>query len=122
MNLIYKKNSAPEHFCFNCEQETFLRCGKLPENIRLCNIDVYHELITMLDGIPKEYRKDMKIVIMRKDRNANEWYAWLCKTHIAVDTCNDCNINDLKFADVLNFLSYYEIQSEIRYDYFLDCD
>ena len=54
MNLIYKKNSAPEHFCFNCEQETFLRCGKLPENIRLCNIDVYHELITMLDGIPKE--------------------------------------------------------------------
>lgn len=56
------------------------------------------------------------------DRNANQWYAWLCKTHIAVDTCNDCNINDLKFEDVLNLLSYYEIQSENRYDYFLDCD
>lgn len=92
------------------------------EGIRLCKIDIRHELITMLESIPEEYRKESKIIIMRLNKESNEWYAWLCKTDIAIDTGADCNINDLKLADVLNLLSYYGIKSEIRYDYFLDFD
>lgn len=111
-------------YCANCNQERFLKCGELPQSIRLCESDIPHELITMLESIPEEYRggEYSKIVIMRLDEKSDEWYAFLCKTEFYIDTMSDCNINDLKLADVLNLISHYGIKVEIRYDYFREYD
>ena len=107
--------------CSKCEQGKFLKCGTLSKNIKLYKSNI-KDLTMMLEFIPEEYRNESKIVIMRLDKNTNDWYAWLCKTDIAIDVGAECNINNLILSDVLNLVAHYGCKVEVRYDYFLDYD
>lgn len=89
-----------------------ISCGKADAERR--------NLIKMLDYTPLNVLKNLKAVIMREEDETKEWNVFLCKTDVRIDTGAGCNINDMQIADVLTILAQYEIETEIRYDYFYD--
>lgn len=100
-------------YCEDCSQKQFLKCGEIPSDVfRPC------DLIKPFEKISVEHRKKLKVIIMRIDKKTNEWYAFTCKTDIAVDVGADCCLNGMSIADVLDALAKFDISAEIRYDYF----
>lgn len=100
-------------YCEDCSQKQFLKCGEIPQDVsRPC------DLIKLFENISVEQRKKIKVIIMRIDKETNEWYAFICKTDIAVDVGADCCLKGMSIADVLDTLVKFDISTEIRYDYF----
>lgn len=99
--------------CEDCNQKQFLKCGEIPSGVsRPC------DLIKPFENISVEQRKKLKVIIMRIEQETNEWYAFTCKTDIAVDVGADCCLTGMSIADVLDTLAKFDVCAEIRYDYF----